>query len=83
MSGLPTEGYNPPEGVSSERVPFTVKYITLNGMVESGRVVSLKVIPRKHQRMVMFVDSGEIRWIRDYLVMEVNGTRFVTRTVDF
>lgn len=82
-SGLVTEGYNPPSGVSATRVPFNVKYITVDGNVESGRCVCLKVNRKAHQRMVMFVNSGEIRWIRDYLVMEVNDTLFVTRSVDF
>lgn len=83
VTGLITEGYNPPKGVVGERVPFNIRYITLNGNMESGRCICLKVDNRKHLRLVQFVDSGEIRWIRDYLVMEVNGTRFVTRSIHY
>lgn len=79
-----TEGYNPPSTVPSkdvERVPFSIKYITGKGKVEQGWCICLKVNRRKHQRTIMFVDSQEIRIVRDYLVMEVNGTHFVTRTL--
>lgn len=82
---LVTEGYNPPSTIPQdqiERVPFSIKYITSKGVVESGYCVCLKVNNRRHQRMVQFIPSNEIRWIRDYLVLEVNGTRFITRSFD-
>ncbi len=83
-TGIVTEGYTPPSSVARtevQRVPFTIKYITSKGVVESGRCICLKVNRRKHMRLVMFVDSNEIRWIRDYLVLEISGTRFVTRSI--
>ncbi len=84
-SHLLTEGYNPPKSVPEkeiERVPFYIKFITGKGKVEEGYCICLKVVRKRHQRMVQFVESKEIRWVRDYLVMEINGTRFVTRTID-
>lgn len=82
QSGLLTEGYNPPaHALNAERVPFSIKYITGKGVVEQGRCVCVKVDRKLHQRLVMFVDSGEFRRVRDYLVMEINGTRFVTRSI--
>lgn len=78
-TGLSTTGYNPPAGAADvRRVPFYVKYVTGQGVLEMGNAVSLKVNRRRHQRMIMFVDSREIRWIRDYLVVEVDGMRVVT-----
>ncbi len=83
-TGIITEGYNPPSSVNKkdvERVPFFIRYITGKGRVESGYCVCLKVNRRRHQRMVQFVESQQIRIVRDYLVIEVNGTRFVTRSI--
>lgn len=75
---LPTTGYNPPEGVEATQVPYYVKYVTKKGVLECGNVVTLKINRRKHQRMVMFTESKEIRWICDALIIEVDGTRFIT-----
>ena len=55
-----------------------MKYVTGRGVLEQGEVVTLKVDLRRHQRMVKFVASGECRWIRDYLIIEVDGMRIVT-----
>ena len=87
-SGVWITGVNPPGGADGkgvERVPYHVKYITGKGIVEQGYVVTLKVYPDKRQRMVMFVGgpdgkggSRQIRRIRDYLIMEINGVRIVT-----
>ena len=38
----------------------------------------LKVNLRKMQRMVKFVNSNQVRWVRDYLVIEVDGMRVMT-----
>lgn len=78
-TGLKTTGYNPPKSVKKvSRVPFFVKYVTVKGRFECGNAVCLKVFPRKHQRMIQFVESKEIRIIRDYLVIEVDGMSIVT-----
>ena len=58
--------------------PFHVKYITIKGEVEQGLVVCLKVYPELRQRMIQFVESRQIRRIRDYLIMEIDGVRIVT-----
>lgn len=60
------------------RVPYFVRYITRNGDVEQGEVVTLSVDTRRMQRKVQFVKSTEVRIIRDYLIIEVNGIRFLT-----
>ena len=77
-TGLMTTGYNPPAGAKhKQRVPYHIKYVTLRGEVEQGNVVTLKVNPRRHQRMVQYIDSNEIRWVNDYLVISIDGTRFI------
>ena len=79
IGGRKRQGINVPEGaVNVKRVPFYVKYITSKGVVEEGMVVCLKVFPHEHQRMVQFVDSKEIRRIRDYLIIEIDGHQFMT-----
>ena len=42
-----------------------------------GEVITLKVLP-KHRRLIRFVQSGEIRNIADYLIISIDGIRFVT-----
>ena len=72
-------GINPPaHAVKVQHVPYYVKYITGKGVLEEGLVITLKVFPEVHQRMIQFVKSGEIRRIRDYLIIEIDGHRFVT-----
>lgn len=80
-TGVTVRGYNPPggkDGKGVQRVPFHVKYITIKGEVEQGLVVCLKVYPELRQRMIQFVESRQIRRIRDYLIMEIDGVRIVT-----
>ena len=78
-TGLVTVGYNPPKNANElKRVPFYIRFVTGKGLLEEGYCECIKVFRRKHQRMVKFVDSGEIRMVRDYLVIEIDGTRFVT-----
>lgn len=78
-TGLMTTGYNPPASAADiQRVPFFVRYVTLKGKLETGNCICLKVNRRKHQRMIQFIDSGEIRWLNDYLVIDVDGTRIIT-----
>ena len=78
-TGLQVVGYNPPENAENkQQKPYFVKYVTGTGVLERGEVITLKVDPRRRQRMVKFVASGECRWIRDYLIIEVDGMRIVT-----
>jgi hypothetical protein len=80
-TGVRVRGVNPPGGKDGKgvtRVPYHVKYITSKGEVEQGMVVTLKVYPELRQRMVQFVTSKQIRRIRDYLIMEIDGTRVIT-----
>ena len=46
--------------------------------VDEGNCVCLSVNTLTHQRKVQFVASGEIRVVNDILVLEVDGTRFIT-----
>lgn len=73
-------GFNPPEKARDKRQkPFYFRAVTGKGEVIGGEAVCLKVFNGKeHQRMVRFTQSGQVRRIRDYLVMEVNGIRVVT-----
>ena len=76
-TGVKTTGFNPPENAKDKKqVPYFVRYITSKGVTEQGEVITLKVIPERHQRKVMFVVSGAIRIIRDYLIISVDGVRF-------
>ena len=79
-TNLMTTGYNPPQGAAElSRVPYFIKYVTGKGRLEFGNVITLKVDRRRHQRTIQFVDNpSQIRVVRDYLVIEVDGTRFIT-----
>lgn len=78
-SGIRTVGYNPPEDAKdAQRMPFFCRWITGKGKVECGNVVCLKVDLRRHQRKIQFVESKQIRVIRDYLIIEVDGVRIIT-----
>lgn len=78
-TGIRTNGYNYPRKAKGvERVGFSVKYVTQKGELEQGLAVCLKVDRRRHQRMIQFVESKEIRRICDYLVIECDGTRIIT-----
>ena len=56
----------------------TIRYITTTGKVESGSVVCISVQPERAQRKIKFVQSGEIRIVNDHLIIEVDGTKFLT-----
>ena len=78
-TGCEVTGFNPPEKAAEKRQrPFYFRAITSKGEVIGGEAVCLKVFLNKRQRMVRFTASGEIRRIRDYLVIEVNGVRVIT-----
>lgn len=78
-SKIMTTGYLAPANATEvQPVPIFITYVTLKGELEKGNVVTLKVNPQKHQRMVKFVESGEIRVVNDYLVISIDGTRFIT-----
>ena len=84
-TGQQRKGFNPPAGAQQvERVPFYIKFITSSGKVEEGNVVCISVDAQRQQRKIKFVEdwknikSGEIRIAYDYLILEVDGTRFVS-----
>lgn len=78
-TGLRITGYNPPpDALEKKQKPYFVRYVTGEGYLEQGEVVTLKVNLRRHQRKVLFVTSGEIRVLRDYLIIEVDGMRILT-----
>ncbi len=78
-TGLMTTGYNPPTGAQDcRRVPFHIRYVTKGGRLEMGNAVCLKVDRRRHLRTIQFVESQAIRSVWDFLVIEVDGTRFRT-----
>lgn len=77
--GIRRKGYNPPPGaVGIKRVPFYIKFITKDGRVIEGTVTCISVDQQRRQRKVQFVESGEIRRVRDYLICEIDGTKFIT-----
>lgn len=72
-------GYNVPDGATDARhVPFHLRCLTLKGEVMTGEVICLKVFLNRHQRLVKFTASNEIRCICDALIMEIDGVKFVT-----
>ena len=78
-TGVQVTGFNPPDKAKDKRQkPFYFRAITGKGEVISGEAICLKVFLDSRQRMVKFVQSGQVRRIRDYLVMEVNGVRVIT-----
>ena len=78
-TGVRVSGFNPPAKAKGlQRKPVYIKYLTLRGVVECGYVECLKVFLDRHQRMIRFVESGEIRRICDLLVIEVDGIRIIS-----
>lgn len=78
-TGQRVTGFNPPQTATNvSRLPFYVKFLTKTGHVDTGNCVCLSVDTLRHQRNVQFVDSGAIRVVNDILVLEVDGTRFIT-----
>jgi len=78
-TGVRVTGFNPPaDALERQQVPYFVKYVTGKGHLEHGEVVTIKVDTRRHQRKVRFTASNEIRILRDYLIIEIDGFRVVT-----
>lgn len=78
-SGQRVVGYVHPQTARKvERVPFCIKFLTKTGHVDVCEAVCLKVDVLRHQRMIQIVGSKQIRTVNDILVLEVDGTRFIT-----
>jgi hypothetical protein len=78
-TGARVTGFNPPaDAKEKQQVPYFVKYVTGRGVLEQGEVITLKVDLRRHQRKVKFINSNQIRILRDYLIIEIDGFRVVT-----
>lgn len=78
-TGNKVTGYVHPQTARQvQRLPFYIKFLTKTGHVDEGTCVCLSVDTMRHQRKVQFVDSGEIRVVNDILVIQVDGTRFIT-----
>ena len=78
-AGHRVTGFDPPQTArNASRMPFYIKFLTKTGHVDEGTCVCLSVDIMRHQRKVKFVESGEIRVVNDILVLEVDGTRFIT-----
>ena len=75
----PQVGYNPPENaIERERMPFNIVALDKDGNIIRGRVICTEVNTSLHTRRIMFVNSGEFRWVSDVLIIEIDGVRFVT-----
>lgn len=78
-AGKRVTGFDPPQTARNvERKSFYIKFLTKTGHVDEGTCVCLSVDTMRHQRKVKFVESGEIRVVNDILVLNVDGTRFIT-----
>ena len=76
-TGVKVKGFNPTDKAQGKRqVPYFVRSITSRGVTEQGEVITLKVDTARHQRKVKFTASNQIRIVRDYLIIEVDGVRF-------
>ena len=79
LTGKEDIGYvHPQTAINPQRVPFKIKFLTKTGHVDEGICTCLMVDTNRHMRRVQFVDSKAIRWVYDILVLEVDGTRFIT-----
>jgi len=78
-TGVRVTGLNVPEKAKDKaQVPYFLRVVTLKGELMEGEVITLKVWPEKHRRLIRFTQSGEIRNIADYLIISIDGIRFVT-----
>ncbi len=78
-SGQRVTGYVHPQTARKvERVPFYIKFVTKSGHVDEGECVCLAVNTERHQRKVQFTASKQIRVVNDILIVEIDGTRFLT-----
>lgn len=77
--GLSRVSFNPPAGARDvKRVPFFISFITKEGRLVEGNVICISVDLARRQRKVQFVESGEIRRVRDYLICAIDGVKFIT-----
>lgn len=78
-TGVRVTGFNPPaDAKEKQQVPYFVKYVTGRGVLEQGEVITLSVDTKRHHRRVKFINSNEIRILRDYLIIEIDGFRVLT-----
>lgn len=91
-TGITTRGFMAPVNAKKKRrVPAFVKFVTLKGEYREAFVTTLAVDPRRHQRKVKLefdeqnqategkgLQKDEIRVINDYLIIEIDGVRFIT-----
>lgn len=78
-TGVHVTGFNPPAQARNKRQkPFYIKYVTKKGVLEEGEVICLKVVSlQRHQRMIKFVASNQVRIVNDILIIEVDGFRVI------
>lgn len=77
-TGVRITGYNPPkDALNIDRKRVYIRYLTKRGVVEQGEVQCLKVFLDRHQRLIRYVNSGEIRRICDILIIEIDGIRII------
>lgn len=78
-TGAEVSGFNPPQdAIKPRQKPYYMRAITIKGELIEGTVITLKVFIDLHQRMVKFCESNQIRRIRDYLIIEIDGKRVIT-----
>lgn len=87
-TGLRTVGFNRPNDspqvkATYRRVPFHIRFVTLEGVVEEGYCICMRVWPNNMRRLLQFCDAdgkpnGNFREAFDYLIVEIDGTRFIT-----
>ena len=78
-TGAEVSGFNPPQdAIKPRQKPYYMRAITGKGELIEGTVITLKVFIDLHQRMVKFCESNQIRRIRDYLIIEIDGKRVIT-----
>ena len=78
-TGAEVSGFNPPQdAIKPRQKPYYMRAITIKGELIEGTVITLKVFVQQHQRMIKFCESNQIRRIRDYLIIEIDGKRVIT-----
>ena len=61
-------------------VPFSFKYIKLNGEIMEGEnVVCTSANVKKKTHTIKFPESGQVRTIHDVLLISIDDTRIIVR----
>lgn len=70
------------QDANGNRIPFSIAFVAQDGAVidvQQPVMECIKVEPRYRRHLIKSTVSGDIRWVRDCLILRVNNTRIVVR----